>query len=188
MKKRLGEDKEKLYRMRVYPIETDIDTIEWVAEFPDLPGCVGAGDTAEEAVLMATDAKKAWIEIALEDGKNIPDAKNLYGNDYSGKFTLRLPKTLHKELTLQADDEGVSLNQYILYLMTKGLNKEKATTIESVEKVNKFITSAISLFQDAAIKPWNVKYLSEEISFAKQKDFKKEGRYKYEQNISTSVN
>jgi len=188
MKKKVGENQEKLYRMRVYPIETDTNTVEWVAEFPDLPGCVGAGDTAEEAVLMAIDAKKAWIEIALEDEKNIPEAKNLYGNDYSGKFTLRLPKTLHRELTLQADDEGVSLNQYILYLMAKGLNKEKEATRASIEKTNKFITSAIAIFQEATIKPWNVKYLSEEISLAKQKDFKKEGRYKYEQNISTSVN
>jgi len=33
-----------------------------------------------------------------------------------------LPKTLHKELTLQAEDERVSLNQYILYLITRGLS------------------------------------------------------------------
>lgn len=119
------EKNEELYRMRVYPIETDANTIEWAAEFPDLPGCVGAGDTAEEAVTMAMDAKKAWIEAALEEGKNVPEPKDLYEIDYSGKFTLRLPKTLHRELALQAEDEGVSLNQYILYLMAKGLNKRE---------------------------------------------------------------
>jgi len=156
MKKKLGEDKEKLYRMRVYPIETDANTVEWVAEFPDLPGCVGAGDTAEEAVLMAIDAKKAWIGVALEDGKNIPEAKNLYGNDYSGKFTLRLPKTLHKELTLQADDEGVSLNQYILYLMSKGLNKENIRT------TYKFRIETSLAFPDKAIQTWKEDYLPEE--------------------------
>lgn len=127
------EKNEELYRMRVYPIETDANTIEWAAEFPDLPGCVGAGDTAEEAVTMAMDAKKAWIEAALEEGKNVPEPKDLYEIDYSGKFTLRLPKTLHRELALQAEDEGVSLNQYILYLMAKGLNKQKETTRTSIE-------------------------------------------------------
>lgn len=156
MKKKVGENQEKLYRMRVYPIETDTNTVEWVAEFPDLPGCVGAGDTAEEAVLMAIDAKKAWIEIALEDEKNIPEAKNLYGNDYSGKFTLRLPKTLHRELTLQADDEGVSLNQYILYLMTKGLRKENSgTTYELRIETN-------LAFPDKSIQTWKKNYLPEE--------------------------
>lgn len=156
MKKKLGEDKEKLYRMRVYPIETDANTVEWVAEFPDLPGCVGAGDTAEEAVSMAIDAKKAWIEVALEDEKNIPEAKNLYGNDYSGKFTLRLPKTLHKELTLQAEDEGVSLNQYILYLMTKGLNKENIRTTYELR-----VETSLA-FPDKAIQTWKEDYLPEE--------------------------
>jgi antitoxin HicB len=116
--------KEQSYRMRVYPIETNNNTTEWAAEFPDLPGCVGAGDTAEEAVAMAMDAKKAWIETAIKERREIPKPKNIYEDDFSGKFTLRLPKTLHKELTLQAEEEGVSLNQYILYLITKGLNKE----------------------------------------------------------------
>jgi len=117
-------NEKNLYRIRVYPIKTDTDRTEWAAEFPDLPGCVGAGDTAEEAVAMAMDAKKAWIETAKEEGREIPKPKNIDEDDFSGKFTLRLPKTLHKELTLQAEEEGVSLNQYLLYLITKGLNKE----------------------------------------------------------------
>jgi antitoxin HicB len=131
MGKELDGNKEKYYRMRVYPIDTDTNTVEWVAEFPDLPGCIGAGDTAEEAVSMALDAKKAWIEVALEDGKNIPEPTNLYECDYSGKFTLRLPKNLHRELALQAEDEGVSINQYILYLISKGMNKEISATKET---------------------------------------------------------
>lgn len=139
MKKEI-EDKEKFYRMRVYPIDTDANTVEWVAEFPDLPGCVGAGDTAEEAVSMAEDAQKAWIEVAREDGKSIPEPINLYDSDYSGKFTLRLPKTLHRELALQAEDEGVSLNQYILYLISKGLNQETSATKESSKEIYKLKT------------------------------------------------
>lgn len=170
MKKKLGEDKEKLYRMRVYPIETDANTVEWIAEFPDLPGCVGAGDTAEEAVSMAIDAKKAWIGVALEDGKNIPEAKNLYGNDYSGKFTLRLPKTLHKELTLQAEDEGVSLNQYILYLMSKGLNNENIRTTYEF-RIETSLTSP-----DKAIQTWNKEYLPEESFEELLNNFSQENR------------
>ena len=150
MKKELSGSKEKLYRMHVYPIDTDSDEIEWVAEFPDLPGCVGAGETAEEAVTMAIDAKKAWIKAAQENGRNIPEPINPYESDYSGKFTLRLPKTLHRELVLQAEDEGVSLNQYILYLISKGLNKETSATKETNKQIYKFFM----IESEIAIEPW----------------------------------
>lgn len=130
-------NEKNLYRIRVYPIKTDTDTTEWAAEFPDLPGCVGAGDTAEEAVTMAMDAKKAWIETAKEEGRKIPKPKNIDEDGFSGKFTLRLPKTLHKELTLKAEEEGVSLNQYLLYLITKKLNKEdRVVKYELKNKIN----------------------------------------------------
>ncbi|MFD2670789.1 toxin-antitoxin system HicB family antitoxin [Marinicrinis sediminis] len=39
--------------------------------------------------------------------------------EYSGKFVLRLPKTLHRQLSEKAKHEGVSLNQYTLYKLNK---------------------------------------------------------------------
>ena len=36
-----------------------------------------------------------------------------------GRFTLRLPETLHNELENRAQQEGVSLNQYIVYMLTR---------------------------------------------------------------------
>lgn len=36
-----------------------------------------------------------------------------------GRFTLRLPETLHNELESRAEQEGVSLNQYIVYMLTR---------------------------------------------------------------------
>lgn len=38
---------------------------------PDLPGCITCGKTIEAAVANAVDAKKAWIEAALEEGIEI---------------------------------------------------------------------------------------------------------------------
>ena len=35
------------------------------------------------------------------------------------RLTLRLPETLHKQLVRLADREGVSLNQYIVYSLTR---------------------------------------------------------------------
>jgi hypothetical protein len=42
-----------------------------------------------------------------------------------GRFTLRIPKTLHSELEVLARDEGISLNQYIVYTLTQKVTAEK---------------------------------------------------------------
>ena len=39
--------------------------------------------------------------------------------EYSGKISIRVPKTLHRDLALGAKDEGISLNQFILYKLAK---------------------------------------------------------------------
>lgn len=42
-----------------------------------------------------------------------------------GRFTLRIPKTLHNELEVLAKSEGISLNQYIIYTLTQKVTAEK---------------------------------------------------------------
>ena len=107
------------YMKLPYTIELTPDTDEggFVASYPDLPGCLSIGDTAEEAVANAIDAKRAWLEAALEDGVEIQEPASL--KDYSGQFKLRIPRSLHKSLAEQSRQEGVSMNQYCVYLLTK---------------------------------------------------------------------
>jgi len=92
----------------------------WLAEIPDLPGCISDGETPEEAVHNVLEAQKAWLAVARERGRDIPEPTQM-SEDYSGKFTLRLPKSLHRQLSLRAQMEGVSLNQLILHLISYGL-------------------------------------------------------------------
>ncbi|MCA1670005.1 MAG: type II toxin-antitoxin system HicB family antitoxin, partial [Thermomicrobia bacterium] len=40
--------------------------------------------------------------------------------EYSGKFNLRLPRSLHRKLAESADQEGVSLNQYAMQVLARG--------------------------------------------------------------------
>lgn len=89
----------------------------FVVSFPDLPGCITCGDTIEEAVANAADAKRAWIACALEDGIaiNEPEQKKAF----SGQFKLRLPQSLHRALAENAKREGISLNQYCVYLLAR---------------------------------------------------------------------
>ena len=94
----------------------------FVVTYPDLPGCITVGDTIEKAIANSYDAKKVWFESALEDGVNIPLPDEL--DNYSGQFKLRIPKSLHRSLTEHAKREGISMNQYCLYLLSKADSNE----------------------------------------------------------------
>ncbi len=45
--------------------------------FPDLPGCLSAGDTLDEAMLNAKEALELWGEAMRESGQNIPPPRSL---------------------------------------------------------------------------------------------------------------
>lgn len=83
----------------------------WFVAVKELPGCMSGGDTPEEAIEMIQDAMRGWLEVSLEDGDPIPEPREL--DAYSGKFVVRVPRSLHRELVEAAEEEGVSLNQYI---------------------------------------------------------------------------
>lgn len=93
----------------------------YVAYIPDLSGCITQADHLNELAEMIEDAKAGWIDLALQDGKEIPEPDT---EEYSGRFNLRIPKSLHKDLVVKAKDENVSLNQMATYLLAKGLNSK----------------------------------------------------------------
>ncbi len=101
------------YRLELVP---DPDEGGYVASYPDLPGCLTTGNTVEEAVNNAVDAKMCWIEAAIEEGITIREPESL--DDYSGQFKLRIPKSLHRSLAEHSKKEGISMNQYCLYLLS----------------------------------------------------------------------
>jgi len=108
-----------------YPfiLEQDEDGSYFI-KYPDLPGCMTCGSTVDEAVRMGEDARKCWIESALLDGGFIPEPRT--AEDYPDNFKLRLPKTLYRQLATNANAEGVSMNQYCLYLLSGSVNNRIA--------------------------------------------------------------
>lgn len=90
----------------------------YVIIFPDLPGCMTQVESVDEIVPMAEDARRGWIETAYEHGMDIPLPS--YPEEYSGKFNVRLPRSLHRQLAEAAEREGVSLNQYVVMLLSRG--------------------------------------------------------------------
>nr|VFJ58281.1 MAG: Predicted nuclease of the RNAse H fold, HicB family [Candidatus Kentron sp. DK] len=81
----------------------------WLVSFPDLPGCLSDGETPEEALANGKDALSAWLRAAEETGREIPHP----GEMPSGKFTTRVPRTLHACLAARARQEGVSMNALV---------------------------------------------------------------------------
>ena len=102
------------YRMEIVE---DREEGGYVVSYPDLPGCLTCGETIESAVENARDAKRVWLEAALEEGVSIPMPDSL--EDYSGQFKLRLPRSLHRALAEHSQREGISMNQYCVDLLAK---------------------------------------------------------------------
>ena len=102
------------YRIELTP---DPDEGGYVVSFPELPGCLAQGETVAEAVANAQNAKTAWLEAAIEEGIAISEPSDI--DAYSGQFKLRIPKSLHKSLAEHARREGVSMNQYCVYLLSR---------------------------------------------------------------------
>lgn len=104
-----------------YKLEIIKDTEDnsYVASYPELPGCLSSGNTIAEAIHNIEDAKENWLMAAMEDNIDIPLPET--ANKYSGQFKLRMPKTLHRLLAQRAKAEGISMNQYCIYSLSKDL-------------------------------------------------------------------
>ena len=95
---------------------TDESGSYYFATVREFDGCMSHGDTHTEAFENIREAMEGWIETKLENGFPVPQPAD--ESQYSGKFVLRIPKTLHARLAMEAEKEGVSLNQYALYRLS----------------------------------------------------------------------
>ena len=99
------------YPMRLFTVKTT-KGFEWVAEFVDFKGCVGGGDTAQEALDAALVNLDVYLQYLKEKGEDIPQPSDY--NESNGKIALRLPRSMHRRLLRLSEDEGKRLNQLIL--------------------------------------------------------------------------
>ena len=99
------------YMSLPYRIEIIKDPEEngYVAFIPELKGCITTGLTEEDALENLKDAKETWLSSAIDNEDPIPEPD--ITKEYSGEFKLRMPKSLHRILMLNAREEGVSMNQ-----------------------------------------------------------------------------
>ena len=103
------------YNYIIQPVN-DESGFYYYARVLEFDGCQSTGETFEEAYSNLKDAMEGWIEAKLEGGFKVPLPVG-YEN-FSVKFVVRIAKSLHYKLSLEAEQEGVSLNQYALYKLS----------------------------------------------------------------------
>jgi predicted HicB family RNase H-like nuclease len=79
-----------------------------VVEFPSL---AAHGDTLEKALHEINQVVEFVLDDLAENGERIPEP--LSKKHFSGKLNVRMPSHLHRQLSVEAEREGVSLNQWI---------------------------------------------------------------------------
>ena len=121
----------------------------WIAECKSLKGCVGQGETAEEAIEELKINQNEWLETAKEFNIPIPEVPVEIEAEYSGKFTVRVSPYVHRQAVELSKQQGISLNQYINDAIVSQ-NAALSTTGYIIPKVKEAI-SKLSMVMETSL-------------------------------------
>lgn len=108
----------------------------WMARLPQFGEAViiGDGETEHEAIDDLRRAQEDRFEYYLANGYKIPEPEGEQG-EFSGRFLVRMPSDLHRNLAVQAERNRVSLNTHIVSLLSGSFVWESvAAEIKSMSK------------------------------------------------------
>lgn len=115
-----------------YPIvlahHTNGDGPEWRATVEELPGCEATGATPESAAAAIHEELARWLQTARAEGRDVPPPGAAAA--HSGKLLVRMPRSLHAELTRASEREGTSLNAYIVAALSASVAWRRAAGSE----------------------------------------------------------
>jgi antitoxin HicB len=124
--------------------------VEWSEEddcffatCPEFPGFSAHGQTRAEALAEAEKGLELRIEAMKEEGVELPQPNEM--EQYSGQTRLRMPRSLHAELSHEAAKQDVSLNSLMVSYLSRQLGRDDvearvANMLDSVLKSIKDIT------------------------------------------------
>lgn len=113
----------------------------FIATCPDFPGLSSFGETEDEALSEAKIALGLFVESLGESGDELPVPTQV--TEYSGQIRFRMPKSLHGSLVQQSNNEGVSLNTWMVTLLS-GSNSSTMLADKVCSKIDK-VEKAIHL-------------------------------------------
>ena len=106
----------------------------FVATIPQIKALSAFGATHEEALSELHIAAEAYFDALEAAGKPLPLPERV--TPYSGQLRLRMPKSLHASLSREAEDESISLNTYIVTLLSeRHIEKKFLNKIEALESL-----------------------------------------------------
>lgn len=159
------------YEIRVIPKLDDSGKTYWTAVFPAIPGCIGGGDTAEEAIKEANENLELFLAYLEEERKSIPLPYE--EPQYAGKIALRVPRSTHKKIAELAENECVSINSLLNsaiehYLGMKEYDYQLEKKISDLQEVaNKTLQMQIysTAMQEQMFSKWQGITLNKSIQF-----------------------
>jgi antitoxin HicB len=103
------------YTIMIEQEEDNDGSICYVASILELPLCIGAGKTTEEAVKELELHKRLKLKSHLEEGFPIPEPQT----EYSGNINIRVDPELHARLAHEAAAYDMSLNKYTSLILER---------------------------------------------------------------------
>jgi predicted RNase H-like HicB family nuclease len=83
------------------------------------------GETYDEARAMLEEVKESAFSRWIENGISIPEPINeIQEESYSGRYPLRMPKFLHRQIAEFAKEEGQSINSLLVALITQAITEK----------------------------------------------------------------
>ncbi|MFF5176595.1 type II toxin-antitoxin system HicB family antitoxin [Micromonospora sp. NPDC000316] len=95
-----------------YRVTWSADDQEFVATCAEFPSLSWLAPSQVEALQGLQRLLQETIADMEEQGEAVPQP--FAERSYSGKFNLRVGESLHRELAIEAAEDGLSLDQYVL--------------------------------------------------------------------------
>jgi predicted RNase H-like HicB family nuclease len=113
MKKSNKPNKAKeLISKYTYRAEWSEDDGVFIARALEMPSVLAHADTPEDAIKEVKVALVIALDAMIEEGDKVPEPIALH--KFKGRFLVRATPELHKEISIQAAEAGVSVNQLVL--------------------------------------------------------------------------
>ena len=95
-----------------YRVTWSAEDAEFVGTCLEFPSLSWLATTQDEALHGIVDLVREVVKDLERGGEPVPEP--LWSRAYSGKFNLRVGERLHRKLALEAAEEHLSLNQYVV--------------------------------------------------------------------------
>lgn len=126
--------------------EEDDGEILYVGRVAEFPNISAFEDTFEAARALVLDAIQTLKKIADETQAEFPLPYPAPSDEFSGRVTLRLSRSLHAKVSRLAAQEDISVNQYLVTAV--------ATYVGEVDGISRVVSEAVSLLGNVVSNAW----------------------------------